>query len=337
VINVGDREVLLKDEGQNPTGSHKDRLAWEIIVFYKQMITTRLLSDEIEQDLPSLSMISSGSAAVAVQTMLHHYGLPPLRVIVDSSMRPSVVEHLKRLGCLVYPVSLSDEQLSDEDVKAITDNKEGLDITSRTTADSALTKYYDWLTYEILNQHPRWIFVPVGTGDLYGNIARIIFDSLTAEDDISDGRLKASKNDLLRIGLVGATTDRSDSILDKLYAPFGPELKRVREYMDDRRSFFAPESGIFEVSDDSVREAQGYASANSITVTEPSGIAGLGLYLEEYVNVVDDRDSILVVNTGRLYIPSDAEEPQAGVAPVGIGLGGNATRKWGRIRGRAGL
>lgn len=59
----------LKDESINPTGTHKDRMAWEIIVTYRDFLLAKKIG-QIKGKLPHMSIISSGSAAIAIQTQL---------------------------------------------------------------------------------------------------------------------------------------------------------------------------------------------------------------------------------------------------------------------------
>src|SRR3989338_7193826 len=85
-INVPSfRNVWVKDESQNPTGTHKDRMAWEMVVTYRDFLLSKQRG-QIKGPLPQMSIISSGSAAVAIQTMLKKYNLPRLKVLVDASV-----------------------------------------------------------------------------------------------------------------------------------------------------------------------------------------------------------------------------------------------------------
>lgn len=92
----GFTNVWLKDESKNPTGTHKDRMAWEIIVTYRDFLLAKERG-QITGDLPIMSIISSGSAAFAIQTQLRHYGLPNLRVLVDAHIDTQITEFLKKL------------------------------------------------------------------------------------------------------------------------------------------------------------------------------------------------------------------------------------------------
>lgn len=78
----GFTNVWLKDESVNPTGTHKDRMAWEIVVRYREFLLAKQRGVG-GGTIPHASIISSGSAAIAIQTMLERYRLPSLKVLVD--------------------------------------------------------------------------------------------------------------------------------------------------------------------------------------------------------------------------------------------------------------
>ena len=76
----GFSNVWLKDESFNPTGTHKDRMAWEIVVTYRDFLLAKK-AGQIKGSLPAMSIISSGSAAIAIQSQLKKYNLPTLKII----------------------------------------------------------------------------------------------------------------------------------------------------------------------------------------------------------------------------------------------------------------
>jgi cysteine synthase len=49
--------VRLKDESFNPTGTHKDRMAWEIVVTYRDFLLAKQ-NGQIDT-LPIMSLISA--------------------------------------------------------------------------------------------------------------------------------------------------------------------------------------------------------------------------------------------------------------------------------------
>lgn len=67
---------------------------------------------------------------------------------------------------------MSRKNLSSWEILQITHNNEGLDITNGDSFGAG-TRYYDWLSYEIVNTSPEWCFVPFGTGNLYENILNV--------------------------------------------------------------------------------------------------------------------------------------------------------------------
>ena len=61
----GFSNVWFKDESFNPTGTHKDRMAWEIIVTYRDSLLAKKRG-QIKGKLPAMSIISSGSVALLI-------------------------------------------------------------------------------------------------------------------------------------------------------------------------------------------------------------------------------------------------------------------------------
>jgi hypothetical protein len=167
----GFSSVWLKDESHNPTGTHKDRMAWEIIVTYREFLLAKQRG-QFDGPLPAMSIISAGSAAVAIQTQLKKYGLPNLKVLVDIYLDADIQAQLVALGCEVYPTDLVSRAFTWQDILHLTQNEHGFDITSNDALDPSL-RFYDWLSYEIINQSPDYCFIPFGTGTLFENILNI--------------------------------------------------------------------------------------------------------------------------------------------------------------------
>jgi Pyridoxal-phosphate dependent enzyme len=120
----GFTNVWVKDESTNPTGTHKDRMAWEVVIKAKRY------------NIKEISLISSGSAAMSIQHFFNLYGLSTvLKVLVDQNMKPEIKEHLKKIGCKVYEADLSRKPLTGKEIKELTDNTQGIDITYREILD----------------------------------------------------------------------------------------------------------------------------------------------------------------------------------------------------------
>lgn len=295
----GFSNVWLKDESVNPTGTHKDRMAWEMIVMYRDFLLAKKRG-QVEEDLPRLSLISTGSAAIAVQTMLRKYRLPNLNVLMDISTKKEMVEALESIGCDVYLQDLHKKALNWKDVLELTNNENGVDITSA-DAFGPTTTFYDWMSYEILNSSPDYCFVPFGTGNLYQNILNVNKKEVTAKEH--DPRFSGDVGVLRNCSFFGATTNNRESKAEKLYAPHNPFSYYNEQWIHIFRSagYCNEDSGVYLINENCLNEAMLLAQDIGINC-EPSGIAGLALLLQMKHNIQKDK-KILIVNTGKTKLP----------------------------------
>jgi len=303
---INGREVLIKDESELPTGTHKARRAWEKIVSYRALIKARLAQDG-QLWLPGYSIISSGSDAIALQYFLRQFNLPDARVLMDEARaKEDVIGKLEQLGAQVFPVDLEENELASEDVLRLTRNPDGIDATSWDITTADRNTYYDWLAYEILNLAPKHIFVPVGTGELFSNLAFVIHRHLC--ERAWDERLSAP---IQQINIYGATTENPNSKMVMLYAKWRPVLRRLRETLDDfkRAGSLGEASGVFAIDDELAERAllsihrqalpADTRAMHSGIRSDVSGIAGLALYLR-MAEAIPRDDTVVVVNTGSL-------------------------------------
>lgn len=294
----GFSNVWLKDESVNPTGTHKDRMAWEMVVTYRDFLLAKKRG-QIKAPLPRLSLISSGSAAVAIQSMLRKYNLPSLKVLVDFNLDRSAVRSMEKIGCEVYEADLSKKSLHWKEILTITHNQNGFDITSNEAPDVS-TRYYDWMSYEILNSSPEYCFIPFGSGNLYENILNI--NKKEVSTDMHDPRLTGNIDILRRCNFIGATTNNPHSKADKLYSPHLPFVHYDEQWIKFYRfaGFCGYDSNVHLIKEEFIDEALSIARNQGISC-EPSGIAGLGLLLQMRKSIPDKK--ILVVNTGKTKYP----------------------------------
>jgi Pyridoxal-phosphate dependent enzyme len=284
----GFTNVWLKDESTNPTGTHKDRMAWEVLIK-----ATRYHIREI-------SLISSGSAAVAIQHFFNLFNVPTvLKVLVDHKMNPVIKDHLRHMGCKVYETDLSEKPLTGKEIKELTENTSGIDITYREVLDRYNDNYYDWLSYEILNEKPAWCFIPFGTGDLFINVLIIAEREFNNRIYKHDPRFSGDANSIRLCNFIGATTHQPYTRLDKLFSYHLPSLKDYNDYLDSLISNerIGHASGILDVEEEFIEEALQLAGRQNITA-EPSGVAGIALLLQNR-NDIPPGDKILIVNTGK--------------------------------------
>lgn len=291
----GFSNVWLKDESHNLTGTHKDRMAWEIIVSYKEFLKSKK-SGKIDQ-LPILSILSSGSAALAIQTQLKKYDLPNLHVLIDSQTDPVIVDNLKKIGCKIFLENLGQKNFDWEEILRLTNNEDGFDITSN-EAYGPTVRFYDWLSYEIINNDAEYVFVPFGTGQLYESIMNIVKKELNYK--VNDPRFKGNVDILQRTSILGATTVNSKSKATKLYAPFLPFANYSKQWIKFYRyaGLTGEMSQVYNLEEKYLDEAIKIASDQKINF-EPSGIAGLGLLLQMRHKIPVDK-KILIVNSGKM-------------------------------------
>lgn len=292
----GMENVWVKDESVNPTGTHKDRMAWEMVVTYRNLLLAKKAG--ITDHLPQMSIISSGSAAIAVQTMLKKYGLPRLKVLVHFGLDQRTRQYLQEIGCEVYETDLNKQVLLTLDILRLTDNPGGIDITS----DEALGPFdvfYDWMSYDILNKNADWVFVPYGTGHLYENIVNIA-QREAASFVFHDRRFSGDHKKIGRCHFIGATTNNPHSIADKLYSPHLPFVHLDPHWINlaKRKGHIGAKSRVGIVREEFLQQAMEIAQKNGL-VAEPSGIAGLAMLLQMN-GEVPQADKKLVINTGKV-------------------------------------
>ncbi len=290
----GFSNVWLKDESFNPTGTHKDRMAWEIIVSYRAFLLAKK-NGQIKGNLPHMSIISSGSAATAIQIQLTKYQLPNLKVLMDKDVVQETVKRLKTLGCEVFTRKLRQKSLSWQEILKATKNLKGFDITSNEAIDPT-TRFYDWLSYEVINSSPEYCFIPFGTGNLFENILNITKREITDKqhDPRFDGNIKTLRN----CHFIGATTDNRKSLADKLYSPHLPFTHYDEQWMRFYKyaGFCGSKSNVMVVKEKYLKKALTLAHSQGINC-EPSGIAGLALLLQ-MKSKVPKNAKVLIVNTG---------------------------------------
>ena len=289
-------DVWLKDESVNPTGTHKDRMAWEMIVTYRDMLLAKKRG-QFKQALPQISIISFGSAAIAIQTLLKKYGLSNLKVLIDKRfISKTAFETLKKLGCEIYETDLSKKPFTWREILTLTHNLEGFDVTSNEALDPT-TRFYDWMSYEAINSSPDYIFIPFGTGNLYENILNINKKEVMSENH--DPRFKGNSEVLRNCNFMGVTTNNPNSRASKLYSPHLPFVHFDEQWIQLYRfaGFCGKESNVYLLKEEFLDEALVIAKAQNIDC-EPSGISGLALLLQ-LKDKLPKNKKMLVINTGK--------------------------------------
>lgn len=296
----GFSNVWLKDESTNPTGTHKDRFAWEVVIKYKALIES--LKYKKDDSLPKMSLISSGSAAIAIQHLFNLFQIPTsLKVLVDRNLSQSIKSDIVSIGCELFEYDLSERLLSPEDIKELTNNNSGIDITYREVLDPNHDNYYDWLSYEILREEPEYCFIPFGTGDLFINVLNIVksehfYSFVSKHDPRFIGDIEKIKN----CHFIGSSSTNPGTRLDKLFSNFLPSMNSFKKYIKELKTEYAcvgSMTDIYFVDEVYVNKAIDIANDQKLTF-EPSGMAGLALLLQ-MKDQIPGNSKILIVNTGK--------------------------------------
>lgn len=297
----GFSDVWLKDESVNPTGTHKDRMAWEIVVTYRDFLLAKKRG-QLRGSMPQMSVISSGSAAVAIQSMLKKYGLPNLKVLVDADIDSKILLLMKKLGCEVFETALGKKPFSWKEILILTHNNSGFDITSNEAFDPT-TRFYDWMSYEIINNSPDYCFIPFGTGNLYENVLNINKKEVSTKNH--DPRFNGNVEILRKCNFLGATVNNPKSKADKLYSPHLPFVHYDEQWIRFYKyaGFCGPESNVHTVKENNIEKSTQIAESQGVKC-EASGIVGLGLMLQ-LKNKLAKKQKMLIVNTGKTKMVAD--------------------------------
>ena len=306
----GAGRVYIKNEADrssNPTGTIKDRAAWELTTLfrdYARAISLRkkagLQKESIDSlEIPRFSVITAGNVGKALSEVFKKYQLPPIKIIVDFSISSQRLEALKKLYADIYMVDLSRKKLSPQEIKKLTNNGNGLDITSvKSIEPNAI--FYDWHVHESFNENPDEIYVPYGSGRVFENYLTWQYrTSRSANERDIDPRLRTSIEKVIGISILGAEPERADSAADKLTKRYNFDIFDDEDISAlSNLRFTGKSTGVYRVPESKIRQA--YEILSKYCETEPSGSAGLALYLQRFnEGKIDTRDKVLIVNTGK--------------------------------------
>lgn len=290
-------DLWIKDESYNPTGTHKDRMAWQIVKVYEQILRNKQ-EENYTKFLPHFSLITAWSAGYAIQSQLQAFWLPYLKVIIDHQTPKSIEESLRDVWCETYRVHLGKKRLSTADILKKTKNPEGFDITSNKAFDPQST-FYDWLSYEVFNHNPNYVFVPYGSGHLYENIVHI--GRLLRENLYSDPVYTGNSDTIKNCHIIWATSYYSKTRAQKLYSHFRPFVQWSSDYIRllKARWLCGWQSNIRSFQEKYLEEAYTILKANDIQAEYSAAWwLALALQMRDHGNI-DTGKKIIVVNTGK--------------------------------------
>lgn len=314
-IHIDSRPILVKDESENPTGTHKDRPAWEMATLYRdyacrilRLLQTKQITEHeiLQLPTPHFSLLSSGNAGTALVHRFEQYNLPPPKLLVSSSIDPHTLSELQNQRNNLYQAELN-RPLSAEDIRELTNNLGGIDLTSESAFRPELHSY-DHFAHEIFNLNPDFVLLGYGSGRLVENLWNWQFQTSWNESQRrKDPRLQVPETNVSHLSVLAAEPEKLNSMADKLTAPFKPFV----HYLDtdvhawQKLGMTGRFSRIYRnLKEEYIADAYQRLLDNGIQA-EPSGAAGLGLYLQ----LLDSGQSelvshlksgrVVVVNTGK--------------------------------------
>ncbi len=314
--------VHVKDESNlnsNPTGTIKDRPAWELTAEYRKFASTlfeRMKTGTLARGIwsvpvPRFSCITAGNVGRAISYVYRKYGLPPMKLLLDVSTPASRLEVLRKLHADIYLTDLSrnvferDEDrkrraYTPEEILTLTNNRHGIDITSAAIMLPHMV-FYDWHVHEAFNANPDEIYVPYGSGRLWENY--LTWQRLTVHNESTgrrDPRLRVPVGRVAGMSILGAEPLEQNSSADKLTKSFNPfTIFNDQDAIAMGALCFTGEATwTYRVPEERIKQA--YRLLGKHLPTEPSAAAGLALYLHRFdEGLVDPRKKILIVNTGK--------------------------------------
>lgn len=300
--------VWIKDESANPTGTIKDRPAWEFATLYRDFARAIWLKGRRDGQvrpedfkIPSFSLITAGNEGLAIAERFRQHNLPPPKFIVDLGTAEGIVEELKKLRASIYEVDLKSKSLAAGEILALTDNANGIDITSLQFIEPQAI-FYDWHVHEVFNEGPARIYVPRGSGRLMENY--LYWQNRTQRNDSShtpDPRLRVDVASAIAASVIGAEPEEPDSVADKLLARFRPFLIFKDQDISGlkRFAFTGEQTGVYKTREDYINRALQIFQEHKIDA-EPSAAVGLALYMQHWdKGVINPKEKVVIVNTGK--------------------------------------
>jgi len=306
--------VYVKDESDkrsNQTGTLKDRRSWELgPIWYRayadNLWRARLNGSLRRTSMPRLDDLTAGNAGTAEAVINEIYNLPPPKLLLDIRTPEERLEKLKKLRADIYLADLSTniftgnrESYTPKQIRILTNNKNGHDITSSRIVDPH-KQYYDWHGHEAFNENPDEIYVPFGSGELFDNYITWQRETALNGERKKDVRLRVNPEDVARMSILAAEPRRvMTSKADKLTGqkPFRyyseNDLQGMRAF-----SFTGKDTGIYSVPEEKIKLA--YEIMSRHFNCEVSAAAGLALYLQRYeTGKIDPAKKALIINTGK--------------------------------------
>ncbi len=275
-------KVIIQDESTNPTGTIKDHMALAIRRWYRIFAQAHLKQGyKPNTKVPRISILTAGNAGKSLVNAFKD--IMPIKLLVDNKISPALLRELCQLDADIYQADMR-EPLTSEQIKKLTNNQCGIELTGRHS------KFYLSHARMVIGLRPAKVYAPYGSGQLFDNY--LDFQIMDTEGTITQREKPAS--------ICGAEPEQQNSMADKLTAhckPFviyGPQ--KIQEVQ--KQKITGDFTGVYGVNEEYIKNA--WQRMNELCPAEPSGAAGLALYMQHYdQGLIHQTEKIVVVNTGK--------------------------------------
>jgi hypothetical protein len=227
---------------------------------------------------------------MAFAALLAQYHLPPPRILIDRNISEGTKKQIEAMRADLYQADFSERALSKEAILEYTENKSEkvFELTSLREHDTgAFTPYAD-LVFEVFREGPDEVYVPYGSGRLLDNFLQLKINIINTAFAIKDGAKYLFEEHGVDVrcvrdmSILGAAPTNTNSIADKLTAPYRPFDVFSREEIEHlSNTYKGAHTQICQVDESYIQDAYEIMHRHGITA-EPSGAAGLALYLQRY-------------------------------------------------------
>ncbi len=307
-LEVGAHLIHIKNEADihsNPTGTFKDRMAWEMTAVYRDYarglwLKRREINGDLPTEVPRLTLLSAGNAGASLAHFFAKYQLPPPKILISSSTLQERIAKLQSLYADVYMVDTGRKSLTAQEIKQLTNNEQGIDLTSVRILQPELV-FYDWHVHESFGECPDEIYVPYGSGRLMENYLAWQEKTMRNDSGNRDPRLNVPVQQVISLDILGAQPEKQDSCADHLATRHNPFT-----LFDDHDisalvnlAWTGKNTGLYKVREEYIKEAYRTLTEHGIE-TSYSGAASLGLFFQRWdEGRINPMKRSLIINTGR--------------------------------------
>jgi threonine synthase len=298
-------ELYLKLEGDNPTGSFKDRGM------------TLALSKALEDGAKAVVCASTGNTSASAAAYAARAGLPCSVVVPAGRIALGKLAQAQACGARVVQIDGSfDDALAA--VRELTDRHPITLVNNLNPYRLEGQKTGAFEVIDDLGDAPDWLCLPVGNG---GNIAaywRGFRESLDRGDASHPPRLLACQAAGAAPIVSGSLVDHPDTIATAI------RIGRPVRFSEAREAVTASEGGALAVTDDEILAAFRRLPETEGVFCEPASAASLaGLVKARAEGLVEDGARVVCILTGHGLKDPDTAVAQS-AAPLVVGAGYDA-------------